>query len=233
MKRTKKALKKREQKRKQAHKGKKLAPPPIPDNIIEFVTKYRILKKKPYSLRGREMLCGIYQSRAQQINIVKARQMGLTVFAENWLLHHLLKYPGTSGLYTSDRMDHVLEFSRRIKEAIKRSPKIKLWALKMTNLRIDFVNGSTLHMVSSWNGFEEARGFAIDFAVVDEAQSSDLEALPVLKETLSASIHKRLLVIGTGSLEGDEWWKEWHRGTQFQWQKASQVGQPPNLPGVG
>lgn len=215
MRQTRKALKKYQDRKK--HEKKKVILEPIPKNILEFVENYRTIKGKPYSLKGREFLIKPYLESAQQINIVKARQMGVTEFGMNWLFFHLLTHPGTCGLYVTDRQDHVLVFADRIHEAIFSSEKLKPWVKKVTNDSVKFINSSVLYMITGWGKFEKARSYPVDFAVVDEVQSLDLEGLPVLKETMSASPHKRLILIGTGSDQGDLWWDEWHHGTQLQW----------------
>ncbi|MGI0060309.1 MAG: hypothetical protein ACREBJ_11145 [Nitrosotalea sp.] len=196
---------------------------PIPDDIIEFVLQYRIIKGKPFSFDGREYLIGLYRSPVRQINILKARQMEITEMAINWLMYHLLRYDGTYGLYVTDRQSHVEGFVDRMRLAISTSEKLKRRVASITNSSIKFVNGSVLYMITGWNKFEGARSYAIDFAVVDEAQSLDLESLPVIQETLSKSIHRRLLIIGTGSDEGSDWHKVWSRGTQMKWNEPKQV----------
>lgn len=223
MRQTRKALKKYQDRKK--HVKKKVILEPIPKNILEFVGKYRIIKGQPYSLKGREFFIDLYLESAQQINIVKARQMGATEFAMNWLFFHLLTYPGTCGLYVTDREDHVSVFADRVREAILSSEKLKPWVKKVTDESVKFVNGSVLYMITGWGKFEKTRSYPVDFAVVDEVQSLDLEGLPVLKETMSASLHKRLVLIGTGSDQGDLWWDEWHRGAQLQW-KVPRANEP-------
>lgn len=215
MRQTRKALKKYQDRKKRVKK--KVIPEPIPKNILEFVGKYRVIKGQPYSLKGREFFIQLYLDTAQQMNIVKARQMGATEFAMNWLFFHLLTHPGTCGLYVTDREDHVLVFADRIREAIHSSEKLKSWINRVTNESVKFVNGSILYMITGWGKFEKARSYPVDFSVVDEVQSLDLEGLPVLKETMSASPHKRLILIGTGSDQGDLWWDEWHLGTRHEW----------------
>ena len=214
MKRTKKVL---NIKKKESVPEDKIVLEPIPDDIIEFILKYRILKGKPFSFKDREFTIPIYRSDAHQVNILKARQMGVTEMAINWLLYNLLRYNGTYGLYATDRQDHVKAFADRMRDAIMTSEKLKQRVISVTDSHVKFVNGSVLYMITGWNKFEKARGYAIDFAVVDEAQSLDLEAFPVIRETLSSSIHKRMWVIGTGSDEGSEWEKLWSSGERMEW----------------
>lgn len=235
MKRTKKVL---NIKKKESVPEDKIVLEPIPEDIIEFVLKYRILKGKPFSFKDREYLIPVYRDKSHQLNIVKARQMEITEMAINLLLYYLLKNDGTYGLYITDREDHVKAFADRMRDAINTSEKLKQRVISVTNSDIKFVNGSILYMMTGWNKFEKARGYAIDFAVVDEAQSLDLEAFPVIKETLSHSIHKRLWVIGTGSDEGSEWHKLWSSGEQWEWKgpiqnQTNAVRAPQFSAGIG
>ena len=214
MKRTKKIL---NIKKKESVPEDKIVLEPIPDDIIEFILKYRILKGKPFSFKDREYLIPIYREKTRELFILKARQMEITEMAVNLLLYYLLKNDGTYGLYMTDREDHVKAFANLMRDAINTSEKLKQLVISVTNSDIKFANGSILYMMTGWNKFEKARGYAIDFAVVDEAQSLDLEAFAVINETLSHSIHKRLWVIGTGNDEGSEWYKLWSSGTQMEW----------------
>lgn len=193
------------------------------DDIVTWTTKARMLKGKPFSFEGRKYLEKPYRSTASEMNIVKPRQMEITEFALNWLLYNLINNPYSVGLYMSDRQDHVGIFSKlRLQAgAIEQSPylKSKMVPREHNVSWQPFVNGSHLYMFSAWGDFEAARSIPVDFAVVDEMQSVNVEALPVLKQSMSKSPHRRLLKIGTGSDEGDGWWNEWHEGTQFEWNK--------------
>ncbi len=208
----------------------------IPDDIIAFVEKFRIIKGKPFSFEGRDYLKQIYRDPAKKVYIVKARQVEITEFAVNLLLYHLLTHPGTVGLYVSDRDKHVKSFSRdRLLDAIYKSKILRDQMVEGGNKSFrKFKNGSMLHMVSGWNNFEEARSFAVDFAVIDEVQSLNAEAIPVLSESLSKSEHGKLFVIGTGSNYGDAWWKLWHSGNQMEWdlQNKKWVAKNPEITDV-
>ncbi len=205
----------------------------IPEDIVEFVEKFRIIKDNPFSFEGREYLKQIYRDPAKRIYIVKARQVEITEFAVNLLLHQLLTHPGTVGMYVSDRGEHVKSFSRdRLGDAIKKSKILQDLVEKGGNKSfLKFKNGSVLHMVSGWDNFEEARSFAVDFAVIDEAQSLNVKAIPVLSESLSKSKHGRLFVIGTGSDHGDDWYNLWHTGNQMEWnlQTGTWVAKNPEI----
>lgn len=193
----------------------------VPIDPVKWATQVRTIKGGPFTFDGRQYLERIYRDTTPEINIVKPRQMEVTEFALNWLLYNLTKHPFSIGLYMSDRQDHVSIFSKtRVSEAIVQSEYLKSQVPK--NKRNDawqsFINNSHLWMYSAWDNFEAARSIPVDFAVVDEMQSVNVEALPVLKESMSKSKFKKIIKIGTGSDEGDDWWKEWHNGTQWYWE---------------
>lgn len=210
----------------------------LSDDIVTWTTQVRKIKGKPFSFAKRKYLESIYRDINSEINIVKPRQMEITEFALNWLLFYLTKNPFATGLYMSDRQDHVSVFSklRLQSEAIEQSEYLKHMAGNYDHNVTEqpFINGSRLYMYSAWGDFEAARSIPVDFAVVDEMQSVNVEALPVLKESLSKSRYRKILKIGTGSDEGDEWWKEWHRGTQHEWNQQLQIWEPKSLltPGI-
>ncbi len=151
--------------------------------------------------------------------------------------------------HVTDRQDHVLAFAERIHEAIHSSKKLEPWIISDTNEHVKFANGSILYMITGYGKFEKARSYPVDFCVIDEVQSLDLDGLPVVKETLSASPYKRLILIGTGSDEGDLWYKEWMSGVPHEWNSEKkewnimQFGMNlkhsdhanfrPSLPGIG
>ncbi len=72
-------------------------------------------------------------------------------------------------------------------------------------------------MHSAWPDFDKARSIPADFVIVDEIQSTNVEAIPVIKETLSKSSFGRFVGMGTGSDQDDAWWKLWHTGNQQEW----------------
>lgn len=203
----------------------------LPDDMVEWTKKVRILNGKPFSFDNRPYLLQLYRDPAKEIHIVKPRQMELTEFALNWLLFNLTKNPTSVGLYLSDRKDHVSIFSKlRLRSrGIDQSPILQALTNNCHAVSWQpFKNGSHLWMYTAWGDFETARSIPVDFVVVDEMQSVNVEAFPVVKESLSKSIHGKLLTLGTGSLEGDHWWKKWHTGTQMEWDMIQQKWIPKN-----
>ena len=148
-----------------------------PDDIVEWVKTNRILKGQPFTFEGRDHLLEIYRNTNRRIMIVKPRQTEITEFALNWFLFHLSKNPGTIGLYLSDRQKHVSVFSKtRLRMmAIAASPYLQKITYPKGNVSLLlFKNGSQLYMYSAIPDFEAARSIPVDFAVVDEIQSTNV-----------------------------------------------------------
>ena len=205
--------------------------PDTPDNIIDWVQAVRTIRGKPFSFEGRDHLIEIYQNPNRRNMIVKPRQTEITEFAVNWLLYHLVKNPGTIGLYVTDRQKHASVFSRtRVRlKAIGESAILKQLVRKGGNVSlVEFKNGSQLYIYSAIPDFESARSLPVDFLVVDEIQSTNVEALPVVEEALAKSDFGRALYIGTGSITGDPWWKLWHDGDQREWDAIEKKWIPKN-----
>lgn len=196
----------------------------LPDDIIQWTKKTRLLKGQPFSFENRDYLLPLYRDLSKIILIVKARQMEITEFALNFLLFHLTKNAQTVGLYMSDTKDHVNVFyADRLLTTISESKSLQGLMQDKSQSRVSFSNGSVLYMFSAWTDFEKARSIPVDFAVLDEAQSINAGKIPILQEALSKSSHGRLLCIGTGNIEGGDWYKLWHRGDQQEWNQASKA----------
>ncbi len=208
-----------------------------PSDIVEWVQKYRKINGKKFSFENREYLLPIYRDVAKEIYVVKARQMEVTELAANWMLYNLLKHPNTTGIYTTDRADHITVFSkeRLRKKIIRNSAFIKSQVAEAgSESYLPFVNGSVLWMFSGWDDFETARSVSADFLVLDEMQSLNVGSLATIKESVSRSIHGKILGIGTGSVYGDDWYKTWHAGNQNHWnvQKKIWIPRRPEITNV-
>jgi len=208
---------------------------PVPTDPVQWTGEIRILKGAPFSFESRDYLLPIYRDTAPRLIVVKSRQMEMTEWAVNWLLHNLLTHPFTTAIYTAPRMDQVSRFSQdRFRKAILDAPKLrdilaqareqKLGETAIT--RIPFSNSSICYLVSAWGDFSAIRNIPADFAVIDEGQDVQAEAIPVIEETMSHSKHARLLLIGTASDEGSEFCKIWQESDMKEWDKDAKAWVP-------
>ncbi|MGI0058608.1 MAG: phage terminase large subunit family protein, partial [Nitrosotalea sp.] len=191
----------------------------LSDDPVQWTEQIRTIQGQNFSFEGRPYLLPIYRDTSKDIYIVKPRQMEITEYSVNWLLYNLTKNPGTVGLYITDRQDHASVFSKlRLRSwGIEQSLVLKQMVQKGNVSWQPFVNGSNLWMYSAWPDYEKARSIPADFVIVDEIQSTNVEAIPVLKEALSKSRFGMFVGVGTGSDQDDHWWKLWHMGNQQEW----------------
>lgn len=213
---------------------KAVVQPRLPDDKVEWAMTARKIQGQDFTFKDRPYLLAIYRDTSKDIYIVKPRQMEITEFSVNWLFYHLTKNPSSVGLYISDRQDHVSVFSKlRVKSwGIDQSSILQSLTKKGNVSWLPFTNGSNLWMYSAWPDYEKARSIPADFVVVDEIQSTNVEAIPVLKEALSKSRFGMFVGIGTGSDMGDHWWKLWNTGNQQEWDSKLQrwVAKNPSSP---
>jgi len=199
---------------------------------VTWTRSMRTLKGEPFSFEDREYLLPLYRDTSPRIIIVKARQMEMTEWAVNWLLHNTLAHPFTTAIYTAPRMDQVSRFSQdRFRRAILDSPQLREIIHKAREqelgetaiTRVPFNNGSLVYLISAWGDFGALRNIPADWAVVDEAQDVQSEAIPVLEEAMSHSKFARALIIGTASDEGSEFDRLWKRSDMKEWDAESKA----------
>lgn len=189
-----------------------------------------MLKGQEFSFQDRDYLLPIYRDTNPRIIIVKARQMEMTEWAVNWLLHKLIAQPFTTAIYTAPRMDQVSRFSQdRFRRALLDAPELRKMLLEARRQelgesaisRIPFNNGSVCYLVSAWGDFSAIRNIPADYSVIDEGQDVQAEALPVIEEAMSHSKINRELIIGTASVEGSEFCKIWRSSDMKEWDREA------------
>jgi hypothetical protein len=202
---------------------------------VDWTKQFRILKGQPFSFKQRPYLLPIYRDKHPRIIVTKARQMEMTEWLVNWLLHNLTTYPFTTAIYTAPRMDQVSRFSRdRFRRAILDAPKLRDIISKIRELeddvpaisRVPFSSGSICYLISAWGDFSAIRNIAADFVAVDEMQDVQSEALPVIEESMSHSKHRRMVLVGTASDAGSEFDKIWRQSDMKEWNLDSDAWIP-------
>lgn len=213
----------------------------LSNDIVKWTEQTRVLANtgKTFSFEGREYLKPIYRDPHKLIQIVKGRQTEITEFSVNWLLFHLTKHAGTTGLYITDRDDHISIYSKiRMRDwAIRKSDILSYYADPDSgNVSwLPFKNTSNLFMYSGYNDFVKARSVPADFAVIDEIQNQNAKAIDVVRESMRHSKFRKMLIIGTGDDEGSPWNEQWNNGDQKIWDAESKswIPQKPELSHLG
>lgn len=189
----------------------------IPRDFVKFCQMMPLENGRYFSFDGREFLYDICRDDSKQICILKARQVGMTTWILAKIIHNALVHPKTVSLYVTDSIDHAVKFSQDRLDVILEQFGISRHVSEKKISRAKFPNGSVVYVISGYNKFKQARSIPADFIYLDECQSTELDALANLKEAMSQSPHKKIIITGTGSFEGSSWHKFYQNTNNMQW----------------
>lgn len=201
---------------------------------VSWIESRRILKGKPFSFKDRDYLLQPYRDEYQNIIFMKGRQVEMSEFSMNWLLHKLDAHPYTVGLHTFPRAAQAQKFAKqRLQSAIMDSAYIKDWYdmhnseqimrkfLKETNEQglqpyNFYILGGTWESRKDTVG-DAARGISLDFVVYDERQDHPDDVETVIGEGASHSEYKQTLTLGTPKLPGIQFDQQWEASDKHYW----------------
>lgn len=201
---------------------------------VSWTENSRVLKGEPFSFNQRNYLYDIYRDESPQLFIMKGRQVEMSEFSMNWLLHKLYKHPYTAGLHAFPRAGQALKFSKqRLDAAINDSQVISKWyddrnsEMLMRKFTKD-VNDKGLKpynfyiLGATWESRKDtvgdaARGISLDFIVYDERQDHPNDVETVLGEGASHSEYKQTLTLGTPKLPGIQFDQQWEASDKKYW----------------
>lgn len=203
-------------------------------DTVSWIESKRILKGKPFSFKDRNYLLQPYRDEYQQIIFMKGRQVEMSEFSMNWLLHKLDAHPYTVGLHTFPRAAQAQKFAKqRLQSAIMDSAYIKDWydmhnseqiMRKFLKEKNDqglqpynfYILGGTWESRKDTVG-DAARGISLDFVVYDERQDHPDDVETVIGEGASHSEYKQTLTLGTPKLPGIQFDQQWEASDKHYW----------------
>lgn len=203
-------------------------------DAVSWIESKRILKGKPFSFKDRDYLLQPYRDEYQQIIFMKGRQVEMSEFSMNWLLHKLDAHPYTVGLHTFPRAAQAQKFAKqRLQSAIMDSAYIKDWydmhnseqiMRKFLKEKNDqglqpynfYILGGTWESRKDTVG-DAARGISLDFVVYDERQDHPDDVETVIGEGASHSEYKQTLTLGTPKLPGIQFDQQWEASDKHYW----------------
>ena len=200
---------------------------------VSWIESKRILKGKPFSFKDRNYLLQPYRDEYQNIIFMKGRQVEMSEFSMNWLLHKLNAHPYTVGLHAFPRAAQAQKFSKqRLQSAISDSEYINNWydmhnsELIMRKFLKDAENGLQPYnfyiLGGTWESRKDtvgdaARGISLDFIVYDERQDHPDDVETVLGEGASHSEFKQTITLGTPKLPGIQFDQQWEASDKHYW----------------
>ena len=81
---------------------------------------------------------------------------------------------------------------------------------------ISLINNSTIYCLTDNYEYRHAEGKALTVCICDEAQYQDIQFLPKLEETMTAT-KGRLIILGIGGEAGSPYERLWKRSNQMEW----------------
>ena len=201
---------------------------------VSWIESRRILKGKPFSFENRDYLLQPYRDESKNLIFMKGRQVEMSEFSMNWLLHKLYAHPYTFGLHAFPRASQAQRFSKqRLDSAIRDSQYIMEWydqynseqqMRRFTGEMSDtglipynfYILGGTWESRKDTVG-DAARGTTLDFIVYDERQDHPDDVETVLGEGASHSEFKQTITLGTPKLPGIQFDQQWEISTKNYW----------------
>lgn len=201
---------------------------------VSWIESRRILKGQPFSFKNRDYLLQPYRDEYQNIIFMKGRQVEMSEFSMNWLLHKLDMHPYTVGLHTFPRAAQAQKFAKqRLQAAIMDSEYIKNWNDVHNSEQVmrKFVKEADSRGLEPYNFYilggtwesrkdtvgDAARGISLDFIVYDERQDHPDDVETVIGEGASHSEFKQTLTLGTPKLPGIQFDQQWEASDKHYW----------------
>lgn len=202
---------------------------------VAWIERNRVLRGKPFSFKDRDYLLQPYRDESQNIIFMKGRQVEMSEFSENWLLHKLWAHPYTSGFHAFPRAGQAQKFTKqRLNSAITDSELISGWYDQFNSEQMvrkfvrDDPNGGRLQpfnfymLGGTWESRKDtvgdaARGITLDFIVYDERQDHPNDVETVLGEGASHSEFKQTITLGTPKLPGIQFDQQWESSDKHYW----------------
>ena len=177
----------------------------------------------PFSLNDYPFLRAIYNLRADNLVLQFSRQTAKSTTLANILISNSLLIPYFHSLYVAPSSDQAKIFSHdRIKPVLEESPFIKkhyLSAKLMQNVFSKILtNGSRLFIrYGTKHTAFRLRGISADINCFDETQDIDSEIIPIIQETMSRSMYKRTIYVGTPKRTRGTLATIFNRSTKNEW----------------
>lgn len=179
----------------------------MPKKIIEtsrskFSESFLYLNGNQLSLKDYPHLRPIYDSEAREQVYMFSRQTAKSTSLANLMVANAAMIPYFKVLYIAPTVDQTKVFSRdRVQPVIESSPLIKDHFINSSIVQNvfmkQFLNGSRMYLRYALLNADRIRGYSADMNLFDECQDLKADVIPVIQETMSRSIHKKVVYAGT------------------------------------
>jgi len=182
------------------------------------------LRGIPFNFDGYEFFREIYDSSAQSKLLKCARQVAKSTYVGNNITVTGAAIPHFTSLYVAPTENQVNTFNKqKLDPTILYSPGFKkIWFSppnQVTNQATykKFRNGSDIILRSCFLSPDSIRGISADLVAIDEVQDILTDNIPVIRECMTRSKYKYMLMTGTPKTNQHAIEFYWGKSTQFEW----------------
>ena len=198
--------------------------PQISGTLSELTEAIIHLRGKPFTFKGYEFFRQVYDSSCTSKLLKCARQVAKSTYVGNNIAVTGAAIPHFTSLYVAPTENQVTTFNKqKLDPTILYSPEFKkIWfspANKVTNQATykKFRNGSDIIMRSCFLSADSIRGISADQVALDEIQDILTDNIPVIRECMTRSKYKYMLMTGTPKTNQHAIEFYWGKSTQFEW----------------
>ena len=181
------------------------------------------LKGKPLDLVSYIPFFDIYNSSASSICAKSGRQIGKSVSLAGMTIIESIARPYFNTLYIAPLSSQTSRFSSAYLDPFLYSPLLKKHFTDTNSKKNVFEkslnNGSRIYLsyAETESDSDRIRGASADQLFLDEVQDISQDAIPVLKETLSASDYSFMRYTGTAKTSNNTLEVYWNRSNMMEW----------------
>lgn len=176
---------------------------------------------KPLTLKNHFVLSPLFTTREPSKTVfMNGRQTGKSVGVASALYLTSVTKPNLSSLYVTPLQEQMKRFSLNYMQSLINNSPFRPFLSKGCTQTINqrgFVNDSKILFSFASDNADRVRGINADVNCYDEVQDFSFDVLPVIAETLSASISPRTLYTGTPKTEDNTLSHLWRRSSQAEW----------------
>jgi hypothetical protein len=190
--------------------------------LSELTETLLYLKGKRFSYDGYEFFREIYDSPAQSKILKCARQVAKSTFVGNIVAILGAAIPHFVSLYVAPTENQVSTFGKqKLDPTLVHSPEFKkLWYTKNVTkqaMHKKLSNGSDILLRSCFLSADSIRGISADLVALDEIQDLLTDNIPVIRECMTRSEYKYMLMTGTPKTNQHAIEFYWNKSTQKEW----------------
>ena len=168
----------------------------------DFAESFLYLNGKSLSLNDYPYLRAIYNSEHPKIVLQFSRQTAKSTTLANMMITNSIMNPYFKTLYVSPSVDQTKVFSHdRVNPALEGSPFVKKHYLSTSLVQNVFMkqmlNGSRMYLRYAYLDADRLRGYSADMNLFDEMQDQQEDNIGIIEETMSRSLFKRSMYVGT------------------------------------